>query len=304
MTAAPSPVPSPMGASPRAGADPRGTHFFTVDVEEYFQAFPGMVPSDEWDRWPTRLALGLDPLLDALDRAGARGTFFTLGWIARKHPDAVRRIAERGHEVASHGYWHQRVVSLTPEAFRADVRDAKAALEDVAGAEVTGYRAPLFSILPGAEWAFDVLLEEGYRYDSSRFPGRRPDQGGLQIPRVPHDIVRPAGTLLELPMATTTAFGMLLPAAGGAYLRQFPYAVIERAFRELADLGAPSMFYIHPRELDPDQPRFHRSPLQRLRHYGGIRRALPRIERLLARFRFTSVAEHYGDALARYGARR
>jgi polysaccharide deacetylase family protein (PEP-CTERM system associated) len=292
---------SAASAFPDAGRDTRPAHFFTVDVEEYFQAFPGLVPPDRWDGYPSRLALGLDPLLDALARAGARGTVFTLGWIARKHPDVVRQIAAAGHEVASHGYWHQRVVDLTPAEFRADVRDAKAALEDVAGTEVMGYRAPLFSILPGYEWAFDVLLEEGYRYDSSRFPGRRPDLAGPPIPRVPHDVERAAGRLLELPMATTTVFGKLLPAAGGNYLRQFPYGVIERAFQELADLGAPTMFYIHPRELDAGQPRLHRSPIMRFRHYGGIARVLPRIERLLARFAFTSVAAHYGDQLARYG---
>ncbi|HYL29765.1 MAG TPA: DUF3473 domain-containing protein, partial [Gemmatimonadales bacterium] len=159
---------------------------------------------------------------------------------------------------------------------------------------VFGFRAPSFSIVPGTEWAFDVLLEEGYRYDSSIFPIRRPDYGYPGAPADAYLIRRPAGTLLEIPLATTAVAGLRLPAAGGGYLRHLPLALIQRALREHADRRAPAMFYIHPWEIDPDQPRLAAPLLTRIRHYRGLARTLPRLERLLAEFRFTSVARHFG----------
>src|SRR5687768_12548493 len=151
-------------------------HVFTIDVEEYFQvsAFDSVVSRAQWPALPSRIARNVDCLLDLLARHNTWGTFFVLGWIVDKHPDVIRTIASAGHEIASHGWWHRRVTTLTPEEFRSDVRSSKAALEDVIGQEVIGFRAPNFSIVPGKEWAFDVLIEEGYRYDSSLFPVRRP----------------------------------------------------------------------------------------------------------------------------------
>jgi polysaccharide deacetylase family protein (PEP-CTERM system associated) len=166
-------------------------------------------------------------------------------------------------------------------------------LEQVSGTPVAGFRAPSFSIVPGAEWAFDVLIEEGYRYDSSIFPIRRPGYGYPGAPTTPYEIRRAAGTLLELPMATTTIAGLRLPAAGGGYLRQLPYRLTQRAFDEHVARGESAMFYIHPWEIDPDQPRLSVPLLSRLRHYQGLERTLPRLERLLARYRFTSVARRY-----------
>lgn len=272
-------------------------HLFTVDVEEHFQvsAFETRVPRGQWDSQPSRVARNVDILLDLLARFRATGTFFTLGWVADRHPGVVRRIAEAGHELASHGWWHRRVTTLTPGEFREDVRSSKAILEDVSGQVVNGYRAPSFSIVPGHEWAFDVLLEESYTYDSSLFPIKRPGYGYPHIPPVPHVIRRPAGTLYELPPATTVLGGVRIPAAGGGYLRQFPFALIRRAFRENLERGVPGMFYVHPWEVDPGQPRIAADWLTRVRHYRGLAQTLPRMERLLAEFRFASVVDCFGS---------
>ncbi len=273
-------------------------HFFTVDVEEYFHvsAFSALVPREQWDTLPSRVEASTDVILDLLARHDTLGTFFTVGWVARKYPAFVRRIADLGHEVASHTYWHRKVSGLTPEEFRTDVRECKAALEDATGRPVWGFRAPSFSIRPGGEWAFDVLLEEGHRYDSSLFPIHRPDYGYPSAPPHPHLITRPSGTLLELPLATTTLGPARLPAAGGGYLRHFPFALIRRAFREHGERGIPGMFYVHPWEIDPAQPRLPAPWLTRVRHYRGLGRTLPRLERLLGEFRFTSVADYFDFA--------
>jgi polysaccharide deacetylase family protein (PEP-CTERM system associated) len=267
-------------------------HVFSVDVEEYFQvgAFERVVSRQDWGRYPSRVERTVDALLALLARHGATGTFFTLGWIAERYPLLVQRIHEAGHEVASHGYWHRRVETLTPREFREDVRISKAVLESACGAPVYGFRAPSFSIRPGTEWVFDILLEEGYRYDSSLFPIRRPGYGYPAAPTVPHLIHRPGGSLCEFPLATTSWRGMRIPAAGGAYLRHFPFALIRRAFLEHSETGIPAMFYIHPWELDPDQPRLDVPWHARVRHYGGLARTMPRLERLLSEFRFTSAA--------------
>jgi len=269
-------------------------HYFTVDVEEHFQvsALQGAVRREDWGRLESRVGRNVDRLLGLLQRHGTRGTFFTLGWIAEHHPGVVRAIAEAGHEVASHGYGHERVTALTPDQFRADVRRAKALLEDVTGRAVTGYRAPSFSIVPGGEWAFDVLLEEGYRYDSSLFPIRRPGGYGYPAaPSHPYWIERPAGRLLELPLTTWRLAGQRLPASGGAYFRVLPYALTDAAFRDSERRRAPGVFYVHPWEVDPEQPRFSVKLTSRLRHYTGLHRTLPRLERLLAAHRFGPIAD-------------
>jgi len=196
---------------------------------------------------------------------------------------------DAGHEIASHGYWHRRVTSLSPAEFRDDLRASKYALEDLAGAPVVGYRAPSFSIIPGYEWAFDVLLEEGFRYDSSLFPIRRRGYGYPGASREPNVISRHAGNLAEFPLATTEFGGVTIPAAGGGYLRQFPFSVIRRAFQEATARGSAATFYIHPWEIDPEQPRLPVSLLTRVRHYRGLGTTLPRIKQLLAEFRFTSI---------------
>jgi len=277
---------------PAANAASGTTHFFTVDVEEYFQvnAFESVVAREHWSSMPRRLDQSMPQLLDRLAHAGARGTFFVLGWVAEQSPHIVRAIVDAGHEVASHSFWHRRVVTMTPAQFREDLRASKQAIEQVAGTAVIGFRAPSFSIIPGYEWAFDILIEEGFRYDSSVFPIRRSGYGNPDAPKVPHVITRAGGSLTEFPLATTSIFGTTIPAAGGGYLRQFPLAVIRRAFAEADAKRTPATFYIHPWEIDPDQPRLPVSWLTRVRHYRGLSRTLGRIEQLLSAFRFVSIA--------------
>jgi polysaccharide deacetylase family protein (PEP-CTERM system associated) len=280
------------------------SHFFTVDVEEYFQvrALESVVSRGEWLSRPSRVADSVDALIAVLERRQTRGTFFVLGWLAQHRPEVVLAIARAGHEIASHGFWHERVTTLNRAAFREDVRSSKLALEDLLGTPVVGYRAPNFSIIPGGEWAFDILLEEGYVYDSSLFPIRRRGYGYPAARRGPHLIQRPAGRLAEFPLATTNIFGYPLPAAGGGYLRQFPFSVIRRAFREATDRSEPTTFYIHPWEIDPGQPRLPVSNLNRVRHYRGLENALPRIERILEEFRFAPIAEYLAHLEAHGGA--
>lgn len=267
-------------------------HAFTVDVEEYFQvhAFENIAPRASWDGLPSRVRHGVDVILDLLAQHETVGTFFVLGWIAERHPDVVRSIAAAGHEVASHGWWHRRVASLAPEEFRLEVRESKRILEDLTGTPCIGFRAPSFSITPGSEWAFDVLLEEEYEYDSSLFPIRRPGYGYAGTPPLPHYIARPGGMLAEFPPTTTVFAGVRVPAAGGGYFRHFPYALTRRAFRENAESGIPGVFYIHPWEVDPGQPRLRAPLLTRVRHYSGLDGTVARLGQLLDDFRFTSVA--------------
>jgi polysaccharide deacetylase family protein (PEP-CTERM system associated) len=274
--------------------DRRVTHFFTVDVEEYFQvrALEPVVSRDEWLSRPSRVGNSIDELLTTLERHDARATFFVLGWIGQYHPEVVRAIAAAGHEIASHGFWHDRVTTLDPAAFRVDLRKSKQVLEDVCGTEVVGYRAPNFSIIPGYEWAFDVLIDEGFLYDSSLFPIRRPGYGYPGAPKGPHLIQRGSGSLAEFPMATTSILRYPVPAAGGGYLRHLPLAVTRRAFSEASRRGEPTTFYIHPWELDPGQPRLDVSLLTRFRHYRGLETTLSRIEALLDQFRFGTIASY------------
>ena len=267
-------------------------HHFTVDVEEYFQvsAFESVVPHDTWDRFESRVAASVSRVLDLLARHDARGTFFILGWLAERHPGMVRRIAEAGHEIASHGWDHRRVAAQTREQFRLSVRRTKQALEDLTGAAVLGFRAPSFSIVPGREWALDILIEEGYRYDSSLFPIRRLGYGYPRGGRDPYWLERPGGRILEVPPATLRRLGVTIPAGGGAYFRLLPYQLVSAALRDCERRGAPGTFYVHPWELDPEQPRLAVSWVTRARHYGGLARAGRRLEQLLNEFRFAPIA--------------
>jgi polysaccharide deacetylase family protein (PEP-CTERM system associated) len=275
-------------------------HLFSIDVEDYFQvyAFDRIVDRATWDSFPSRVERNTQIILDLLARHGHTGTFFTLGWIAQRYPALIRRIAEEGHEVASHGWWHRKVTALTPAEFREDVTASKDILEQLSGRPVLGFRAPSFSIIPGVEWAFDVLLETGYRYDSSLFPIKRMNYGYPRTPPLPHMIHRPSGDLMEFPLATTRLGRAHIPAAGGGYFRHFPYAVTRRAFREHSASGIPGMFYLHPWEIDADQPRIPAPWLTRVRHYRNLGKTLPRLERLLTEFHFTSVARRLAGGVS------
>jgi len=268
-------------------------HHFTIDVEEYFQvsAFEARVARSDWGRLESRVAREVGVLLELLARHQTRATWFVLGWVAHRQPGLIRAIARAGHEIASHGWDHARVTHQTPVEFRQSIRRCKQLLEEITGLPVMGFRAPSFSIVPGREWALDILLEEGYRYDSSLFPMRRPGYGYPGGLRDPYWIERPAGKLVEIPPSTVRWCGLRLPAGGGAYFRLFPYGVVRAALLQSQRRGVPGTFYIHPWELDPAQPRFHVPWLTRVRHYGGLRRTGQRLERLLAEFRFTAVQE-------------
>ena len=273
-------------------------HVFSVDLEEYFQvqAFDGVVGREEWTQIPSRVQASTERILDLLDAAGATATFFTLGWIADRHPGLVRQIADRGHEIASHGYGHELLTRMGADEFRQDLRRSRQALEDAVGQPVLGYRAPTFSLVPDTAWAFDVLIEEGFEYDSSMFPIRRRGYGFPGANPDVHTLIRPAGRLLEIPMTTRVVAGVRLPAAGGGWFRQLPYGLTRSGFRQCEREGRTGMFYIHPWELDPEQPRMPVPLLQRVRHYRGLRRMEDRLARLLREFRFTSVRERFFEA--------
>ena len=262
----------------------------TIDVEDYFQvaAFADRVARDEWDRYPCRVERNVDVILELLSVAGATATFFTLGWIAERYPAMVRRIADAGHEIASHGFGHERATAQPREAFAADIRLAKAVLEDVAGAEIIGYRAPNFSVGDDNTWAFDCIAEAGYRYSSSLYPIRHDHYGVPDAPRFAHE-VRPG--LTEIPIATVRMFGRNLPAGGGGYFRLLPYAVSRWSIRRVnADDRMPAMFYFHPWEIDPAQPRVDgASAKSRFRHYVNLSRMQARLESLLRDFRWSRV---------------
>ncbi|HEV8305285.1 MAG TPA: XrtA system polysaccharide deacetylase [Gemmatimonadales bacterium] len=268
-------------------------HHFTIDLEEYFQvsAFESHVARSEWERFESRVSQQVSRLLELLAAHEAGATFFVLGWVAQRQAGLIRTIAGAGHEIASHGWDHVRVTQQTPLQFRDSIRRTKDVLEEISGAPVLGFRAPSFSIVPGREWALDVLIEEGYRYDSSLFPVRRSGYGYPNGRPDPHWLERPAGRLAEIPPTTLEWCGLHLPAAGGAYFRLLPYGVVRAALRQCERRGVPGTFYIHPWELDPAQPRLDVSWLTRVRHYGGLGRTAQRIERLLSEFRFTAVRD-------------
>jgi len=267
-------------------------HYFTVDVEEYFHvsAFESVVSPNDWDRYPSRVSVGIERLLELLARHNARGTFFVLGWLANRRPEIVRAIAAAGHEIASHGWSHKRVTQLCRNRFRTDIKRAKETLEDVCGVPVLGYRAPSFSITRANDWALDVLVEEGYRYDSSLFPIKRAGYGYSGGTPDVHWINLPSGRLLEAPPATLSVGSFRVPAAGGAYFRLFPFSIVRAAFREYDRRAERGTFYLHPWELDANQPRLSVPWWTRIRHYGGITRADARLQQLLGEFRFAPIS--------------
>ena len=266
-------------------------HHFTIDVEEYFQvaAFDPYIARSTWKDFESRVARQMAVLLTLLARRNVRATCFVVGWVAERQPELIRTIARAGHEIASHGWDHKRVTTLSPAQFRDSIRRSKQLLEEIAGVPVVGFRAPNFSIVHGREWALDILIEEGYHYDSSLFPIRRRGYGYAAGQTDPHWIVRPAGLLAEIPPTTLQWAGLRLPAAGGAYFRLFPYGVVRAALRQCERRGKPGTFYIHPWEVDPDQPRVAVSWATRVRHYGGLRRTHGRLERLLDEFQFAPI---------------
>lgn len=262
----------------------------TVDVEDYFQvsALAPHIARSDWERMPCRVERNVERILGLLEESGSQATFFTLGWIAERYPQLVRRIAAAGHEVASHGYGHQRVTELSRQEFLDDIRRAKTLLEDLSGMEVKGYRAPSFSVGTGNLWAFDCIAQAGYRYSSSVYPIRHDHYGMPQAPRFAY---LAAAGLLEIPVSTVRLSKTNLPAGGGGYFRLFPYRLSRALIRRVnrAD-GKAAVFYLHPWELDPEQPRVPGTRLKtRFRHYVNLRRTESRLRKLLRDFAWRRV---------------
>ena len=262
---------------------------FTIDVEDYYQvgAFVNTIPQSHWDKWEFRAEANTEKILKLLADTNVKGTFFMLGWIAQKAPQLVKKIADEGHTIASHGFAHQLVYSQTEKVFREDVRTTRSLLQDLSGQSVLSYRAPSFSITQKTPWAHRVLAEEGYLYDSSVFPIHHDLHGNPDAPTQIHRIETPAGPLIEFPPAVVKLLGQNIPTGGGGYFRLFPFAVTRRMLRSINNAGNPFVFYLHPWEVDPDQPRVPGAPLKsRFRHYLNLKRTIPRLQRLLATFSF------------------
>ncbi|HET9364059.1 MAG TPA: XrtA system polysaccharide deacetylase [Candidatus Angelobacter sp.] len=275
------------------------THILSVDVEDYFQveAFAGQVSRESWDSFPSRVVANTQRVLDLFDAHQAKGTFFFVGWVAARFPHLVREVQSRGHELACHSYWHRTVYSLSEKEFREDTRQAKRAIEDASGMAVKGYRAPSWSITKNCLWALDILVEEGFTYDSSIYPIHHDLYGVPGAKRFPY--MHKCGNgleLLEFPPATLRFLATNFPVAGGGYLRIFPAAYTELAFQTFEkNYGERVVVYLHPWELDPEQPRIAGPLKSRLRHYTNLRRMETKVGAVLKRHKFA----RFSDVLAK-----
>lgn len=270
-------------------------HAMTVDVEDYFHvsAFAKNISPQQWEQWPSTVERNTRRLLDLFDETGIKSTFFILGWVAERYPQLIREIHARGHELASHGYSHQLVYKQTPEVFRAETLRSKQLIEDIAQTPIIGYRAASYSITRQSLWALDILIELGFQWDSSIFPVYHDRYGIPDSPTRPYRIRSQGGELLEFPLTTSKVLGYSVPAAGGGYFRLYPYALSRWLLRNAADNNhTPVIFYLHPWEIDPDQPRVPgASLLSRFRHYNNLERCLPRLKSLIAEFPFGTVSD-------------
>jgi polysaccharide deacetylase family protein (PEP-CTERM system associated) len=277
----------------------------TFDVEDYYQvgAFADKIPTKHWAFWPSRVEANTDRILEQITASGCQATFFVLGWVAESHPKLIRRIANLGHEVACHSAEHRPVNQMTISEFRTDTKRAKQAIEAASGLGVYGYRAPSFSIDKHTLWAFEILAELGFEYDSSIFPIEHPNYGMPNVLRSPFLVETHAGSIVEFPMTTLELGGRRAPMGGGAYLRLLPYWYTRWALRYINEIEArPFCVYLHPWEIDPEQPRVHGDYSARLRHYLGLRGAQAKLSKLLLDFKFcplrTLVSEHYASSTA------
>ena len=264
----------------------------SVDVEDYYhvEAFAGVIDRGTWPDYASRVERNTQRILDLFEDHKVKGTFFILGWVAERFPNLVREITARGHEPACHSYWHRLIYKLTPDEFRDDTRRAKDLIEQASAERIYGYRAPSFSITNRSAWALDILAELGFTYDSSVFPVKHDVYGVPGAPRSPFRVETPFGPIVEFPMATFRfkASGPNMPVAGGGYLRMLPYwytrTGVQRAWRE----GLPVVSYIHPWEIDPDQPRLKAPFKSRLRHYLNLKKTEGRLRQLLTLGQFSN----------------
>ena len=261
----------------------------TIDVEDYFHvsAFERHLSRDDWERFESRVCNNTDRLLEIFAGAGVTATFFILGWVAERYPMLVRRIAAGGHEVASHGYAHRLVYEMTQEEFCEDVHRAKCLLEDLCGSQVHGYRAPSYSITRASLWALDVLVEQGYAYDAGVFPIYHDRYGIPDAPRHPYRIERSLGSIWEFPGSTVRWGSQNLPIGGGGYFRLLPYGWTQRGIRHVNGVEQKAvMFYLHPWEVDPQQPRIKTSLFSQFRHYTNLGKTESKLQQLLGEFEF------------------
>ena len=263
---------------------------FTVDVEDYFHvaALASAISRGSWSQREYRVERNTECLMELLAEHGVHGTFFVLGWVAERSPELVRRIAAAGHEVACHGYSHELIYRQSREAFREETARAKGLLQDAIGQAVLGYRAASFSIVRDSLWALDELIDLGFHYDSSIFAIRHDRYGIPDASPVPGKVTAPSGrAILEFPMAPANFFGLKIPVTGGGYFRIFPYRLTLAGLRRINAAGQPFAFYLHPWEIDPEQPRVAVGMLSRFRHYTNLTRCQERLRRLLSEFAFS-----------------
>ena len=261
----------------------------SVDVEDYFQvtAFDPYVSRDQWDQFESRVVQNTRRILKILDKSQVCGTFFIFGWVAERFPDLVKEIDSAGHEIGSHSYWHRLVYRMTPDEFRHDVRQSKDVLEQIIGRPVTAFRAPTFSITDHSLWALEVLAEEGFAEDSSIFPTRHDRYGIPNAKQTIHRLKSDAGFIWEFPMSVASMIGLSIPASGGGYFRLYPYQLTKTLIRKINRLNRPLMFYIHPWEFDPDQPRISSaSRTVKFRHYVNLRTTERKFNMLVRDFEF------------------
>ena len=264
----------------------------TVDVEDYFHvsAFAKSINHKDWDNHPLRVEKNTRRLLDLFDEVQVKATFFVLGWVADRNRNLIKEIATRGHEVACHGYSHQLVYNQTHEIFREETVRSKKLLEDIIQAPVKGYRAASYSITKDSLWALDILAEAGFEYDSSIFPVRHDRYGIPDAEDAPHILRTPGGhSLIEFPLSTAKIFNHKFPVAGGGYFRLYPYALTKAGLRQINRRNQPFIFYLHPWEIDPDQPRIKASWFSRFRHYNNLDKCESRLRSLLLDFEFGTV---------------
>ena len=270
----------------------------TVDVEDYFHvtAFERQINPSSWDTYSLRVVENTEKILDMFDEHSVKATFFVLGWVAERRPDLVKEIGARGHEIACHGYGHQLVYRIGPDKFRSDIRTSKKILEDITGDAVIGYRAPSYSITRDSLWAFDILVEEGFQYDSSIFPIVHDIYGIPHANRFPHVMNVQAGRLHEFPLSTyqisIITRKISIPVAGGGYLRLFPAWFIQRAITSInTSEGQPAVLYFHPWEIDHEQPRIKTGMKSRFRHYLNLHKMSGRIQKLVSTINFSPMRE-------------
>ena len=271
-------------------------HAFTVDVEDWFHGIP--IPPDRKEKAEARLERGLLPLLDLMDGAGARGTFYVLGPCAVRHPELVREIARRGHEIGSHGWSHDLVYEMTPERFHDETKRSLDVVGEVTNRAIRSYRAAYFSITKRSLWALDTLAALGITTDSSIFPVHNWRYGIPGFSQLPTVLPTAGGDVLEIPLGVRKAFGRELPITGGAYLRLYPYALSRANMRWVEEQGRRNVFYIHPWELDPGHPRISFHWKAHLTHYANLRSTEGKLRRLLAEFEFGTIAEVFGNGHA------